>query len=215
MLDVAVIGCGIVGANVAYLLSQHKLRAAVFEKENDVSMGTTRANSAIVHAGYDPEPGTAMARLNVRGSALTKEQCAAFDVKYRQIGSLVLAFSDEEMATVRRLYENGVANGVPGVRVLTREDGVIATGGGIVTRAENIRMMREKGFVVWLCRPLEDMIADVRQDTRPNLAGDKAERMRTLYGRRERLYAAAAHLSFDNRMPPEESAKALQKLLTE
>ena len=73
MLDVAVIGCGIVGANVAYLLSQHKLRAAVFEKENDVSMGTTRANSAIVHAGYDPEPGTAMARLNVRGSALTKE----------------------------------------------------------------------------------------------------------------------------------------------
>lgn len=83
MLDVAVIGCGIVGANVAYLLSQHKLRAAVFEKENDVSMGTTRANSAIVHAGYDPEPGTAMARLNVRGSALTKEQCAAFDVKYR------------------------------------------------------------------------------------------------------------------------------------
>ena len=98
MLDVAVIGCGIVGANVAYLLSQHKLRAAVFEKENDVSMGTTRANSAIVHAGYDPEPGTAMARLNVRGSALTKEQCAAFDVKYRQIGSLVLAFSDEEMA---------------------------------------------------------------------------------------------------------------------
>ena len=84
-----------------------------------------------------------------------------------------------------------------------------------VEREENIRMMREKGFVVWLCRPLEDMIADVRQDTRPNLAGDKAERMRTLYGRRERLYAAAAHLSFDNRMPPEESAKALQKLLTE
>ena len=100
-------------------------------------------------------------------------------------------------------------------RALAREDGVIATGGGIVTRAENIRMMREKGFVVWLCRPLEDMIADVRQDTRPNLAGDKAERMRTLYGRRERLYAAAAHLSFDNRMPPEEAAKALQKLLTE
>ena len=92
---------------------------------------------------------------------------------------------------------------------------MIATGGGIVTRAENIRMMREKGFVVWLCRPLEDMIADVRQDTRPNLAGDKAERMRTLYGQRERLYAAAAHLSFDNRMPPEEAAKALQKLLTE
>lgn len=100
-------------------------------------------------------------------------------------------------------------------RALARENGVIATGGGIVTRAENIRMMREKGVVVWLCRPLEDMIADVRQDTRPNLAGDKAERMHTLYGQRERLYEAAAHLSFDNRMPPKEAAKALQKLLTE
>lgn len=57
-------------------------------------------------------------------------------------------------------------------------------GGGIVTREKNIRMMREKGVVVWLCRPLEDMIADVRQDTRPNLAGDKEERMRTLYAQR-------------------------------
>ena len=122
MLDVAVIGCGIVGANVAFLLSQHKLRAAVLERENDVSMGTTRANSAIVHAGYDPEPGTQMARLNVRGSALTKEQCAAFDVKYEQTGSLVLAFSEDELATVRHLYENGLANGVPGVRVLTKEE---------------------------------------------------------------------------------------------
>ena len=100
-------------------------------------------------------------------------------------------------------------------RALAREDGVIATGGGIVTRAENIRMMREKGVVVWLCRPLEDMIADVRQDTRPNLAGDKEERMRTLYAQRAHLYEAAAHLQFDNRMPPREAAKMLEKLLTE
>ena len=114
MIDVAVIGCGIVGANVAYLLSQYDLRTVVIEKENDVAMGTTRANSAIVHAGYDPEPGTEMARLNVRGSALTKEQCAAFDVLYRQIGSLVLAFDEDDMNTVRHLYENGVANGVEG-----------------------------------------------------------------------------------------------------
>ena len=58
-------------------------------------------------------------------------------------------------------------------RALNAGEAVIATGGGIVTREKNIRMMREKGVVVWLCRPLEDMIADVRQDTRPNLAGDK------------------------------------------
>ena len=84
-----------------------------------------------------------------------------------------------------------------------------------LTREENIRMMREKGVVVWLCRPLEDMIADVRQDTRPNLAGDKEERMRTLYAQRAHLYEAAAHLQFDNRMPPREAAKMLEKLLTE
>ena len=92
---------------------------------------------------------------------------------------------------------------------------MIATGGGIVTREKNIRMMREKGVVVWLCRPLEDMIADVRQDTRPNLAGDKEGRMRTLYAQRVHLYEAAAHLQFDNRMPPREAAKMLEKLLTE
>ena len=100
-------------------------------------------------------------------------------------------------------------------RALDAGEAVIATGGGIVTREENIRMMREKGVVVWLCRPLEDMIADVRQDTRPNLAGDKEERMRTLYAQRAHLYEAAAHLQFDNRMPPREAAKMLEKLLTE
>lgn len=100
-------------------------------------------------------------------------------------------------------------------RALNAGEAVIATGGGIVTREENIRMMREKGVVVWLCRPLEDMIADVRQDTRPNLAGDKEERMRTLYAQRAHLYEAAAHLQFDNRMPPREAAKMLEKLLTE
>ncbi|MEG1154100.1 MAG: FAD-dependent oxidoreductase, partial [Ruthenibacterium sp.] len=119
MLDVAIIGCGIIGANVAYALSQYQLKVAVLEKENDVSMGTTRANSAIVHAGYDPAPGSAMAKLNVRGSALTKEQCAAFGVGYKQIGSLVLAFSEAELATLQTLYENGVANGVPDMKILS------------------------------------------------------------------------------------------------
>lgn len=122
MLDVAVIGCGIIGANVAYLLSQYKLNTAILEKENDVSMGTTRANSAIIHAGYDPEPGTDMARLNVRGNALTRRQCEDFDVKFHAVGSLVLAFSAQEMETVQHLYENGVANGVPGIQILTKEE---------------------------------------------------------------------------------------------
>ena len=88
---------------------------------------------------------------------------------------------------------------------------VVATGGGIVTREENIRLMRENGLVVWLNRPLEDMIADVRQDTRPNLAGDKEERMRTLFAAREMLYRRAAHLEFDNRLPAAQSVRSLSR----
>lgn len=90
---------------------------------------------------------------------------------------------------------------------------VVATGGGIVTRAENVSLMRETGLVVWLNRPLEDMIRDVRQDTRPNLAGDKEERMRTLFAAREALYRAAAHIEFDNRLPPAQSAAQLARRL--
>lgn len=89
---------------------------------------------------------------------------------------------------------------------------VIATGGGIVTREENIALMRESGLVVFLCRPLEDIIATVQQDTRPNLAGDKEERMRTLYAQREALYRRAAHIAFDNRRSPYASAKALSRM---
>ena len=89
---------------------------------------------------------------------------------------------------------------------------IVATGGGIVTREENIALMRESGLVVFLCRPLEDIIAQVRQDTRPNLAGDKAERMRTLYAQREALYRRAAHLCFDNSAPPQQAARALAEL---
>lgn len=90
---------------------------------------------------------------------------------------------------------------------------VVATGGGIVTREENIALMRGHGLVVWLNRPLDDMIADVRQDTRPNLAGDKEERMRTLFAAREALYRRAAHLEFDNRLPAAQSAARLAQQL--
>ena len=80
MVDVAIIGCGVTGAAVAYQLAKKQVSVLILEAENDVSMGTTKANSAILHAGYDPEPGTSMARRNVRGRALAKEICAALDV---------------------------------------------------------------------------------------------------------------------------------------
>ena len=118
MLDVAVIGCGIVGAAAAYELSKYRLSVAVLEGENDVADGTTKANSAIIHAGYDPTPGTLMAKLNVQGAAMAKELCKKLDVPYRQIGSLVLAFSDEEFEMVEKLYQRGKRNGVEHLSVL-------------------------------------------------------------------------------------------------
>ena len=122
MVDVAIIGCGVTGAAVAYQLAKKQVSVLILEAENDVSMGTTKANSAILHAGYDPEPGTSMARLNVRGSALAKRICAALDVPYKQTGSFVVAFGPEQEKTLQRLYENGTANGVPGLEILSGDE---------------------------------------------------------------------------------------------
>ena len=122
MYDVIVIGCGIVGAATAYELSKYQLKVLVMEAENDVSMGETKANSAIMHAGFDPEPGTLMAKLNVAGSARAKELCQNLSVHYNQIGSLVVAFSDEELPVIQELYERGIENGVPDLALLTKEE---------------------------------------------------------------------------------------------
>lgn len=122
MFDVAIIGAGIVGASVARELSRYNLNVCLIEKENDVSEGATKANSAIVHAGYDPENGTAMARLNVRGCHLTEVYAKELDVPYKKIGSLVVAFSPEEMETIEELFERGNKNGVPDQRIIHREE---------------------------------------------------------------------------------------------
>ena len=84
MYDVAVIGCGMVGAAAAYELSRYNCRVLVLEAKNDVANVTTKANSAILHAGYDPTPGTLMAETNVRGVALAKELCGKLDVSGRR-----------------------------------------------------------------------------------------------------------------------------------
>lgn len=122
MVDVVIIGGGICGCALLYELSRYKVSAVLVEKENDVSVGTTKANSAIVHAGYDPHPGTKMARYNVEGNALTKELCEKLDVPYKQIGSLVLAFDAEQDKLVRELFDRGEKNGVPGMKVLTAQE---------------------------------------------------------------------------------------------
>lgn len=122
MYDILIIGCGVIGAACAHALSRYALSVAVVEKSSDVANGTSKANSAIIHAGYDPHPGTDMARLNVEGSRMMPELCRRLDVPFRQVGSHVLAFTEKEVETLRALYARGTANGVPGLRLLGADE---------------------------------------------------------------------------------------------
>ena len=121
MYDVLIVGCGITGAAAAMELSKYDLKVGVLERENDVADGTTKANSAILHAGYDPEPGSLMAKLNVRGVALARELCEKLDVPYDPCGSFVLAFSEEDCRTLETLLARGKQNGVPDLQLLSGE----------------------------------------------------------------------------------------------
>lgn len=117
--DVAIIGCGITGAAAAFALSRFKVSLVVLEAENDVADSTTKANSGILHAGYDPPAGSLMAKLNVRGVELGKKLCKDLDVPVRWCGSLVVALSEGQKASVQTLYARGIANGVSGMQLLS------------------------------------------------------------------------------------------------
>ncbi len=121
MYDVAIIGAGVVGSSLAYYLSQYDISILMLEASNDVSNGTSKANTAIIHAGYDPRVGTLMAKYNVEGSLLMKDLCTKLDVPYINNGAMVLAFSDEELEHVNKLYQRGIDNGVKDLSVLNAE----------------------------------------------------------------------------------------------
>lgn len=116
--DVAVVGAGVVGALTARELTKYRLRVALIERYNDVAMGATKANSAIVHGGFDAVPGTLKAKLNVRGAALMPGLCKRLGVPYENNGSLVLAFSEEEMTNLGVLMDRGRQNGVSGLEII-------------------------------------------------------------------------------------------------
>ena len=122
MFDVVVIGAGVVGGFVARELSKYKLNVAIVERASDVALGATRANSAIVHAGFDAKEGSLKARLNVRGSEMMEDVARELGVKYKRCGSLVVGFNDEDRATLTELVERGKTNGVEGVCLLERDE---------------------------------------------------------------------------------------------
>ena len=116
--DVAVIGAGVSGAMIASELSHYDMKVALVERCNDVAMGTSKANSAIVHAGFDAIPGTSKAKFNVEGTAMMAATCERLHVPFKPIGSLVIAFTQEEIKTLEELLARGVENGVPGLEIL-------------------------------------------------------------------------------------------------
>ena len=122
MFDVAIIGAGVVGGLVARELSRYELSTCILERCSDVALGATRANSAIVHAGYDAKEGSLKAKLNVQGSEMMEQVAGELGVKYKRNGSLVVGFGEEDRATLMGLLERGTKNGVKGLRVIDREE---------------------------------------------------------------------------------------------
>ena len=122
MYDVIIIGAGVVGCSVARYLSRYNARVVVLEKEEDVCSGTSKANSGLVHAGFDAVPGSVKARMNVRGCRMIRELSETLGFNYQNNGAMVLCFDEADLPKLQELYDRGVTNGVEGLRILTGEE---------------------------------------------------------------------------------------------
>lgn len=122
MYDVLVIGAGVIGTSIARELSKYSLSICVLEKDSDVAMGTSKANSAIVHAGFDAAPGTIKGNLNAPGNVMFDKLSKELDFPFKRIGSLVLCFNPDDLGKLELLYRQGIENGVPELRIIDRQE---------------------------------------------------------------------------------------------
>ena len=120
--DVIVIGGGVVGCAIARELSKYELRIALLEKAADICAGQSKANTAIIHGGYDAKPGTKKAYYNVLGNSLFDTVCGELDVPYEWNTSLVVSFAEEEDKSIYDLYDRGIKNGVPRLEIIGRDE---------------------------------------------------------------------------------------------
>lgn len=120
--DAVIVGAGVTGCVVARELSRREGRFLVVERSADVCEGTSKANSAIVHAGFDAEPGTWKAKMNVRGNQLMDQIAEELDVPFKRVGALVVCLREEELPHLEELYRRGLKNGVPGLRLLSGDE---------------------------------------------------------------------------------------------
>ena len=161
LYDVAIIGAGVVGSALFRELGRYQLSTVLIEKENDVSLGSSRANSAIVHAGYDPPTGSFMARFNVEGNRLYPQLCQELSVPFRANGSMIVALTEADLSHLRMLYENGVKNNVERLEIISAQaaktlepnlkddicGALLAPTGGIVDSYEFTTALAENGVV--------------------------------------------------------------------
>ncbi len=122
MFDIVIIGAGVTGSAIARELSRYQYDTLVLDRNSDVCEGTSKANSGIVHAGFDSEPGSMMAKMNVRGNAMMEQLSRDLDFPFKRNGSLVLCFDAQDMDKLEKLLEKGKKNGVPGIRILSKKE---------------------------------------------------------------------------------------------
>ena len=160
MYDVVIIGAGIIGSSIAREISKYNLKVMVVEKEVDLAMGTTKANSAIVHAGFDAKPNTIKGKLNAKGNSMFEKLARDLDFPFLKNGSLVLCFDEADIGDLELLKKQGEVNGVPNLQILSGEEtrklepnvsesvvaALFADTGGIVCPYEMNIAMAENAF---------------------------------------------------------------------
>ena len=122
MYDLVIIGAGVIGCAIAQRMGEYSGKVLVIDKADDVSQGASKANSGIVHAGYDAKPGTEKARLNVKGAGMMQALCLRLGVPYGMPGAMVLGFQEEDRVALTALLQNAERNGVPGCRLIERSE---------------------------------------------------------------------------------------------
>lgn len=122
MYDVVIVGAGVTGAAAARELSRLDAKVCVLERGEDVCVGTSKANSAIIHAGYDPKPGTLMAKLNLEGNEMMDELCKDLDIPFKRNGALIVCTDESKMGALDDLLKRGEENGVKGLKIVRGQE---------------------------------------------------------------------------------------------
>ncbi len=191
MYDVVIIGAGVTGSAVAWQLSRYDINVCVLEKCEDVCEGTSKANSAIIHAGYDAAEGSLMAKLNVRGNEMMDELSKDLDIPFKRNGSLVVCIHKEALGGLQELYDRGIKNKVKGLKILSREEALelepnlsedvqgalFAPSAGIVCPFELNIAMAENAYDNGVLFKFNSEVKDIKKDAEGNwhLKTDKEE----------------------------------------